>query len=45
VSAGDVVITGAVGSPQDVGPGQRVAVEVAPLGMLSLELTERTPRP
>jgi 2-keto-4-pentenoate hydratase len=38
LSAGDVVITGAVVPPQDVRPGQRVTAQVAPLGTLSLVL-------
>jgi 2-keto-4-pentenoate hydratase len=37
LSAGDVVITGAVVPPQDVRPGQRVTAEIAPLGTLSLD--------
>jgi 2-keto-4-pentenoate hydratase len=44
LSAGDVVIAGSVVPPQGVRPGQRVAAEVAPLGTLALELTERATR-
>jgi len=38
MTAGDVVITGSVVPPQDVAPGQRIEADVAPLGVLSLEL-------
>ena len=36
--AGEVVITGSVVPPQPVAPGQRVEVELPPLGALTLEL-------
>jgi 2-keto-4-pentenoate hydratase len=38
--AGDVVISGSVVPPQPVAPGQRIAVELGPLGGLSLTFTE-----
>jgi 2-keto-4-pentenoate hydratase len=37
--AGEVVITGSALPPQPVAPGQRVEVELGPLGALSLRLT------
>jgi 2-keto-4-pentenoate hydratase len=37
--AGEVVITGSALPPHPVGPGQRVEVELPPLGALSLRLT------
>ncbi len=37
--AGEVLITGSMTPPQPVAPGQRVSVEVAPLGTLALRLT------
>ena len=37
--AGEVVITGSVITPQPVAPGQRVEVELGPLGRLGLRLT------
>ena len=39
--AGDVVITGSVVAPVPVAPGQRVAVELGPLGGLALSLDQR----
>jgi 2-keto-4-pentenoate hydratase len=38
--AGDVVISGSVVPPQPIAPGQRIAVELGPLGGLSLTFTE-----
>jgi 2-keto-4-pentenoate hydratase len=40
--AGEVLITGSIVTPLPVHPGERVEVEVTPLGRLSVQLTSRS---